>query len=61
MIMLDLFQHLPYKVCAKFVSVSNEGNDVGTFQKLQELVELAASEAKSVYGKLMIQNKSKLH
>ena len=60
-IMLGLFQHLPYRVQAKFVSVSNEGNDGGTLQELRELVELAASEAESVYGKLMTQNKSKSH
>ena len=60
-IMLGLFQRLPYRVRAKFVSVSNEGNDSGTFQELRELVELAASEAESVYGKLMTQNKSKSH
>ena len=60
-IMLGLFQRFPYRVRAKFVSVSNEGNDNGTFQKLRELVELAASEAESVYGKLMTQNKSKSH
>ena len=59
-IMLGLFQRFLYRVRAKFVSVSNEGNDSGTFQELRELVELAASEAESVYGKLMTQNRTNL-
>ena len=60
-IMLGLFQRLPNRVRAKFVLVSNEGNDGGTFQELRELVELAASEFESVYGKVKTQNKSKSH
>ena len=34
-IMLGLSQRLRYRVRAKFVSVSNEGNDSGTFQELR--------------------------
>ena len=60
-IMLGLFQSLSYRVRAKLVSATNERNKNGTFQELQESVKLAASEAESAYGKLMTQNKSKLH
>ena len=57
-IMQGLFQRLPYRVRAKFVSLNNQGEDSGTFEELRELIESAASEADSSYGKLMQQKKS---
>ena len=48
-----LFQRLPYRVRAKFVSSNNQGEDCGTFEELRELIEYATSEADSSYGKLM--------
>ena len=49
-IMLVIFQHLPDTNRAEFVSIINERNDSGTFQKLRKSVEIAASEAESVCG-----------
>ena len=59
--MQGLFQRLPYRIRAKFVSIDSGDNDSGTFEKLRELVESAAAEADSSYGKLMQQSKSKSH
>ena len=57
-IMQGLFQRLPYRVRAKFVSLNNQGEDSGTFEELRELIESAASETDSSYGKLMQQKKT---
>ena len=56
--MQGLFQRLPYRVRAKFVSLNNQGEDSGTFKELREVIESAASEADSSYGKLMQQKKT---
>ena len=60
-LMQGLFQRLPYRIRAKFVSIDSGDNDSGTFEKLRELVESAAAEADSSYGKLLQQSKSKSH
>ena len=60
-LMQGLFQRLPYRIRAKFVSIDSGDNDSGTFEKLRELVESAAAEADSSYGKLMQQSNSKSH
>ena len=58
-LMPGLFQRLPYRIHAKFVSIDIGEEDNGTFEKLRELVELAAAEADSSHGKLMQQDKFK--
>ena len=48
-----LFQRLPYRIKTQFVSVSNKGNEECLFQRLRELVEIAASDAETPLGKLL--------
>ena len=47
------FQRLPYRIKTQFVSVSRKGSDECLFQSLRELIENAASEAKTPSGRLM--------
>ena len=52
-----LFQRLPYRLKSQFVAITDKSNGSGTFTVMRELVENAASEADSTYGKLLSRNK----
>ena len=56
-LMETLFLRLPYKIKTKFVALSNTGINQGTFSQLRELVEDAAAETDSRFGKLLHQKK----
>ena len=55
-LMHDLFERLPHRIKIQFVSVST-GEILGSFKDLRTLVEQAAAEAESEYGRLLYKPK----
>ena len=53
-LMHGLFERLPYKIKAQFVSAHT---DVGKFRDLRILIEKAAAEANSKFGMLLYNSK----
>ena len=54
--MHDLFERLPHRIKTQYVSVST-GKNLGSFKDLRTLVEQAAAETESEYGKLLYKPK----
>ena len=58
-LMHNLFSRLPHHVKTQFVSASTSGeNGESSFRALQTLVERAADEAESEYGRLLYKPKA---
>ena len=55
-LMHDLFERFPHRIKIQFVSVST-GKNLGSFKDLRTLVEQAAAEAESEYGRLLYKSK----
>ena len=56
-LMHDLFGRLPHRIKVQFVTISSSGN-LSSFSDLRTLVEKAASEADSEYGRLLYKFKT---
>jgi len=55
-VLVKLFERVPHKIIVQFVPL--ERSALGTFSELRKLVDIAAKDAESQYGKCLFQAKT---